>query len=175
MAKALICRRKKKKPCEDNNNCNKCQQQDAFCNFTWFFSSFSIFWGKASTWNCSPPEYCWKQSCDDFSHRPPPKPKGNFMVNFKSRNLPVANRGLCASELYGGQPRVGLCESERDNLDCFDSSSSLFSICYSFLSFLYAACFMWWVIGNPVLPSAACSWGCWKVSSEALSFWLRMN
>lgn len=33
---------KKKKPCEDND-CNKCQQQNAFCNFTWFLDHCPYF------------------------------------------------------------------------------------------------------------------------------------
>lgn len=33
--------KKKKKPCEDD--CNKCQQQNAFCNFTWFLDHFPYF------------------------------------------------------------------------------------------------------------------------------------
>lgn len=72
---------KSEKPREDNN-CNKHQQQNVFCTFTWFLDRFQYFEETLPPGNCSQQERCWKQSCDDISHRPPPEPKGNLSVKF---------------------------------------------------------------------------------------------
>ena len=80
---------------------------------------------------------CWKQSCDDFSHRPPPKPKGNLMVNFESGNWPVANREI--SVHVNCEAVVGPRESERDSLDCLDSYISVFHLLYFGFLFFFNA------------------------------------
>lgn len=92
-----------------------------------------------------------------------PEPKGNCMVNHKSRNWPVANKDLRASQLHGGQPHVGLLDSKRDSLDCFDSSFSLFSI-FLILGSLFIHCLLS-VMNNwkPCNSRTVCSCSCLEV------------
>lgn len=69
-----------------------------------------------------------------FLTAPRLNPKGILRSTSSQENWPVANRDLCANELYGGRPLVGLCESLRERVWTVSIHSSL---CFSFAFFFF--------------------------------------
>lgn len=67
-----------------------------------------------------------------FLTAPHLNPKGILRSTLSQENWPVANRDLCANELNGGWPHVGLCESLRERVWTVSTHSSL---CFSFAFF----------------------------------------
>lgn len=85
----------------------------------------------------------------------------------------VANTDFCACKLYGGQPHVVWVRETVWTVSI--RSCVYFFFAYVLLPFLYPACFLLSVMSNWELcfSPTVCSWGGWKVSSEAPSLWLR--
>lgn len=103
---------------------------------------FSILWEKDSIWNCR--SDAGSKAVMTFLTALRLNPKGI------SRST-VANTDLWACKLYGGQPSVGLCESERQSgLFRFTLLSLFlfFFFLYCLTLFLYAACFLLSVMSN---------------------------
>lgn len=167
-----IRKKKTKKPCEDN--CNKCQQRNAFffpVTLHGFSIIFHFFVEKLPPETAAGGSTAGRKAVMTFLTALRLKPKGNFTVNFKSRNVPVASRDLCG--LLCGQPCLGLSERERgrerqSGLFAF----SLFSICFLLLPFLNAACFVWWVIGNLASPKPFSPWRLKGFKAPGFRLWM---
>lgn len=166
--KALTRRRREKKKRNHVKTTTVTNANNKMLFVTWhgFLINFPYFEEKLPPETAAGRSDTGSKAVMTFLTAPRLNPKGILRSTSSQENWPVANRDLCANELYGGRPHVGLCESLRERVWTVSIHSSLcfsFAFFFSFSFSLFIRCLLS-VMSNRELcfSPTVCSWGCLK-------------